>query len=400
MSSNLKQTLVMVRANLLSLPRRLAISTSMALSVALVVCVLAGFLSMAAGFEKALTSAGSPVVAVILGGGTNQENGSDVPAEVIRAIAAMRGDIGLVRDAADNLLLSREIIVPVEVRNGQTETAKMLALRGMDAAGPSLRDGVTLTAGRLVNAGAREIVVGDRIAAEFPDLAIGRQVRLGAMNWTVVGHFSSGGSAFESEIWADLDVARSAFDRVGEVQSVRARLEGADSIDKLTTALKSISTTPLNAVTEADLYGAQSSGTANLIRMFGWPLGLLMALGATAGALNTMMSSVSDRSVEIATVRALGFGRLPAFLATWIEAVALALIGIVIGLAASWLVFNGWQASTVGANNASMSFQLTMDGGVMLTAGLLGLAIGILGGAVPAISAARLPLTAALRART
>lgn len=399
MSSNLKQTLVMIRANLLSLPRRLAISTSMALSIALVVCVLAGFLSMAAGFEKALTSAGSPSVAVVLGGGANQENGSDVPADVIRAIAATRGGIGVVRNAAGNLLLSREIVVPVEVRSGQAEPAKMLALRGMDAVGPSLRDGVTLTAGRFVTAGAREIVIGERIAAEFPYLAIGRQVRLGAVNWTVVGHFSSGGSAFESEIWADLDAVRSAFDRLGEVQSVRARLEGAGSIDKLKTALKSISTTPLNAVTEADLYAAQSSGTTNLIRMFGWPLALLMALGATAGALNTMMSSVSDRTVEIATVRALGFGRLPAFLATWVEAVALAATGVVIGLSASWLVFNGWQASTVGANNASMSFQLTMDGGVMLAAGLLGFAIGVLGGAAPAISAARLPLTAALRAR-
>lgn len=224
----------MIRANLLSLPRRFAISTSMAFSVALVVCVLAGFLSMAAGFEKALSSAGSPAVAVVLGGGTNQETGSDVPADVIRSIAAMRGDIGLVRDTGGNLLLSREIVVPVELRGGKAETAKMLALRGMDAVGPSLRDGVTLTAGRLARAGAREIVVGERIAAEFPDdLAIGRLVRLGAVDWTVVGHFSSGGSAFESEIWADLDAARSAFDRVGEVQSVRVRLDEAGGIDKL-----------------------------------------------------------------------------------------------------------------------------------------------------------------------
>jgi len=138
---------------------------------------------------------------------------------------------------------------------------------------------------------------------------------------------------------------------------------------------------------------------ANLIRMFGWPLALLMALGATAGALNTMMSSVSDRTVEIATVRALGFSRLSAFIATWAEAVALAATGVIFGLAASWLVFNGWQASTIGANNASMSFQLTIDESVLLTAGLLGLAIGVVGGAFPAFSATRLPLTAALRAR-
>lgn len=399
MSSQFKQILVMTRANLLSLPRRLAIAASMAFSVALVVCVLAGFLSMAAGFEKALKSAGSPTVAVILGGGTNQETGSDVPAGVIRAIEAMREDIGVLRDRVGNLTVSREIVVPVERTDDKTGGAKMLALRGMDPTGPALRDGVTLTGGRFANPGAREIVVGKQIAAAFPALALGQSVRLGSVDWTVVGQFSSGGSAFESEIWGDLDAVRAAFDRQGEVQSLRLRLEGADAIGKLRAALATISETPLNAVTEADLYAAQSSGTADLIRLFGWPLALLMALGATAGALNTMMSSVSDRTVEIATVRALGFSRLSAFVATWVEAVALAAIGVAIGLIASWLVFNGWQASTVGVNNASLSFQLTMNDHVMLTSGLLGLAIGIVGGALPALSATRLPLTAALRAR-
>lgn len=183
------------------------------------------------------------------------------------------------------------------------------------------------------------------------------------------------------------------------MQSLRLRLEEIDAIGTLRAALATISDTPLNVVTEADLYAAQSAGTANLIRLFGWPLALLMALGATAGALNTMMSSVSDRTVEIATVRALGFSRFSAFIATWVEAVALAALGVTAGLIASWLVFNGWQASTVGANNASLSFQLTMNGYVMLTAGLLGLAIGVVGGALPALSATRLPVTAALRAR-
>jgi putative ABC transport system permease protein len=399
MSSKLKQTLVMTRANLLSLPRRFAIAASMALSVALVVCVLAGFLSMAAGFEKVLKSAGSSTVAVILGGGTNQENGSDVPADVIRTIEAMRGDIGAVRDTAGNLVSSREIVVPVEMANDQAGVEKMLALRGMDPIGPSLRDGVTLTAGRFTKPGAREVVVGERIATEFPSLAVGKQVRLGSVNWRVVGHFSSAGSAFESELWADLDAFRSASDRLGEVQSVRLRLDGTGAIERLKTALGGITTTPLIVVTEADLYAAQSSGTANLIRMFGWPVALLMALGATAGALNTMMSSVSDRTIEIATVRALGFSRLSAFVATWAEAMVLAVVGVSIGLVASWFLFSGWQASTIGANNTSIAFELTLSEDVMLTAGLLGLAIGAIGGALPALSATRLPLTAALRAR-
>ncbi|MGL4094418.1 ABC transporter permease [Agrobacterium cavarae] len=397
MSSQFTQVLVMTRANLLSLPRRSAIAASMAFSVALVVCVLAGFLSMAAGFETALKSAGSPTVAVILGGGTNQEVGSDVPAGVIRIVEAMQGDIGAARDSAGNLVVSREIVVPVEKTDDKTGQTKMLALRGMDPTGPALRDGITLTSGRFAGPGAREIVVGKQVAAAFPALAIGQSVRLGSVNWTVVGQFSSGGSAFESEIWGDLDAVRAAFDRQGEVQSLRLRLETMDAIGKLKTAIGTISGATLNVVTEADLYAAQSAGTANLIRLFGWPLALLMALGATAGALNTMMSSVSDRTIEIATVRALGFSRLSAFIATWVEAVVLATVGVTIGLAVSWLVFNGWQAGTIGVNNASMSFQLTMDSQVMLTAGLLGLAIGIAGGALPALYSSRLPVAVALR---
>lgn len=393
-----RQARVMIRTNLASLPRRRAISASMALSVALVVCVLAGFLSMAKGFETALAGAGSQSVAVILGGGTNQETGSDIPADVIRTLGAMTGDLGIVRDADGKLLSSREIVVPVEMKHAADGATRTLALRGMDLAGPAIRDGIALSAGRIFTPGTREIVVGDRLADEF-GLDVGDVVRLGAVDWTVAGRFSAHGSAFESEFWADLDAVRAAFDRQGEVQSLKLRLTDPTALGRLQEKLATIRQTPLVALSEADLYAAQSGRTASLIRLFGWPVALLMAVGATAGALNTMMSSVSDRTVEIATVRALGFSRLSAFLGTWIEAVVLAGAGVVLGLLASWLVFNGWQASTIGANNTRMAFQLTVTPDVLLTAGLLGLAIGILGGALPAIAATRLPLTAALRAR-
>jgi putative ABC transport system permease protein len=160
--------------------------------------------------------------------------------------------------------------------------------------------------------------------------------------------------------------------------------------------LTSITITPLIAVSEADL-SAQSGRTTGLIRLFGLPLAILMAIGATAGALNTMMNSVSDRKVEIATVRALGFTRLSAFIVTWIEAVLLAAVGAICELAISWLAFNGWQASMIGANDARMAFQLAVTSDVMLVAGALGLAIGIIGGALPAIATTRLPIATALR---
>jgi putative ABC transport system permease protein len=269
----------------------------------------------------------------------------------------------------------------------------------MDLAGPGLRERATLSAGRLFSPGARDIVVGARIADEFSGFAVGDKVRLGAVDWTVVGHFTSGGSAFESEIWADLEAVQSAFDRQGQVQSLRVRLAGAGGLPVLQEHLSVFPGAPLTAVSEADLYAAQSERTASLIRLFGWPLALLMAVGATAGALNTMMSSVSDRTVEIATLRLLGFGRLPAFTATWVEAVLLSVAGVALGILASWLAFNGWQASTMGADNTKMAFQLDVSADVALTAGLLGLAIGIIGGALPALAATRLSLTSALRAR-
>ncbi|WP_017964848.1 ABC transporter permease [Rhizobium leguminosarum] len=404
MSSALKQIFLMIRVNLGSLPRRLWISLSMVLSVALVVAVLAGFLAMARGFEAALWGTGSPGIAVILGGGTNQETGSDVPAEAIRSLTAAIGEIGVARDAAGlapagELALSREIVVPVDVVRASDGAEQTLSLRGMDLAGPGLRDRATLSQGRLFSPGAREIVVGGRIADEFSGFAVGDKVRLGAVDWTVVGHFTSGGSAFESEIWADLEAVQSAFDRQGQVQSLRVRLAGAAGLPVLQEHISAIPGAPLTAVSEADLYAAQSERTASLIRLFGWPLALLMAVGATAGALNTMMSSVSDRTVEISTLRLLGFGRLSAFTATWVEAVALSVVGAALGILASWLAFNGWQASTMGANNTKMAFQLDVTADVALTAGLLGLAIGIIGGALPALAATRLPLTSALRAR-
>ncbi|MBB4440925.1 putative ABC transport system permease protein [Rhizobium esperanzae] len=389
----------MIRVNLGSLPRRLWISLSMVLSVALVVAVLAGFLAMARGFEATLQGAGSTGIAVILGGGTNQETGSDVPAEAIRSLTAATGGIGVARNAAGGLALSREIVVAVDVTRASDGADQTLSLRGMDLAGPGLRDRATLSAGRLFSPGARDIVVGARIADEFSGFAVGDKVRLGAVDWTVVGHFTSGGSAFESEIWADLEAVQSAFDRQGQVQSLRVRLDGAGGLSALREHLSTFPGAPLTAVSEADLYAAQSERTSSLIRLFGWPLALLMAIGATAGALNTMMSSVSDRIVDISTLRLLGFGRLPAFTATWVEAVALSTTGAALGILASWLAFNGWQASTMGANNTKMAFQLDVTADVVLTAGLLGLAIGIIGGALPALAATRLPLTSALRAR-
>jgi putative ABC transport system permease protein len=400
MLSTLRQTLVVARANILGLRRRAAISAAMAFSIALSVCVLVGFLAMAAGFESVLRNSGSQTVAVVLGGGTNQETGSDISADAIRALKAIRAGIGVETDAAGHPLMSDELVQAVALPPEAGGAQRSVSLRGMGPAGPGLRDGLTVSEGRMFRPGSREITVGAQLAADIPSLSVGSTVRLGAVDWQIVGHFTAGGSIFESEIWTDADDLRAAFDRQGQVQTLRLRLTEAGALDGLDAVLRQgLAVEPLDAVTEADLYAGQSARTADMIRLFGWPVAILMAFGATAGALNTMMSSVSNRTVEIATLRALGFSRLSAFGATWFEALALALIGTLAGLAASWMVFNGWQASTLGANDTRMVFRLVVDGGVMRTVLLFGLAIGLIGGFFPALSATRIPLIAALRAQ-
>ncbi|ATG35430.1 ABC transporter permease [Phaeobacter piscinae] len=392
-----KQTLVMISANLRSLPQRLWISLSMVLSVALVVAVLTGFLAMAKGFETALAGNGSPGIVVILGGGTNQETSSDMPSGVIRSLQATSADLGLKRDETGAVVFSREIVVPVEIQTATDGSLQTLALRGMDPTGVALRPNAEVAVGRSFSQGTREIVVGRDLAARARIFGIGQTVRLGAVDWLVVGHFDADGGAMESEIWGPLEAVQSAFDQMGQVQVLRASLITPQALGTVQAALPALSQTPLTAVTELQLLSAQSARTSTLIRLFGWPLAILMSIGATVGAINTMMTSVSNRAMEIATVRTLGFSRLSAFAGTWVEAVVLSVAGAVLGAAASWLLFNGWQASTVGPNNTTTGFQLEVSLDVLKDGALLGIAIGMVGGALPALAATRVKLATALR---
>lgn len=395
-ASLFRQTHVLLRSSLLSLPRRAALALSMVLSAALAVSVLAGFLAMAAGFEKTLKGTGSPLTAVVLGGTQTQETGSGISADAIRTLLASQDDFGIRRTSSGTPLVSRELVMPASLTwpDGQEAT---LALRGMDLEGLPTRPSVRLTAGRMFSPGSRELVAGERLAQDISGLAPGSKIRLSGVEWTVTGLFSTGGSALESELWTSLEAVQATFNRSGEIQSLRLLLTKPGDLAPLQEKLSSLPGPALTALTEAQLYSGQSARTADLIRLFGWPVAGLMALGAVAGVLSTMFSAVSSRSGEIATLRALGFARLPAFLAVWIEAICLAGLGTAIGVFGSWLVFNGWHASTSAAGNTRLAFALSVDAHVMLTCGLLGLALGLAGGALPALAAARLPLTQALR---
>ncbi|MDA1076704.1 MAG: FtsX-like permease family protein, partial [Proteobacteria bacterium] len=226
----------------------------------------------------------------------------------------------------------------------------------------------------------------------------GEQVDLREGQWTVVGHFEAGGSAMESEIWIDLKLAQAIFRRGGSMSLARVRMDDASVVDELKTRIDDDPRLELALTTEEEFYSAQSASRTRIINTFGFVVAGIMAVGAVFAALNTMYTAVSTRSVEIATLRALGFGGLPVVVSVMMESLFLALLGGVIGGVLVFLVFDGYTASTL--NNASFS-QVAFDFAVTPDLLQMGLAwavgLGLVGGLFPAVRSARMPITAALR---
>ena len=369
----------------------------MILSVMLVVVVLVGFLAMARGFETALEGAGSDEVAILLAGGGRDEQGSSIPQVLRHAIEGIPSGYSRVARSDRGPLISAELVVPVDARLKDGGGIQTVSLRGMQETGIRLRKLVTLTDGRFSRPGAAELVVGADVVRRYEGFDLGDAVTFGATHWTVVGHFEAKGSAFESEIWSDLSAVQTLFKREGDIQTLRLGLEAPGIPQALKAYLSDLATIPVIVMTEKEFYIGQSQRVSRMIRLFGWPIALLMAVGATAGALNTMLSSVSDRSVEIATLRAVGFSRTAAFIGTWVEALLLTIIGAAVGAAVSVLLFNGWEASTRAGGSGQIGFDLRVSLEILAQAWVLALIIGVVGGALPAFKAARIPLIRAMR---
>ncbi|MCG7622233.1 ABC transporter permease [Epibacterium sp. Ofav1-8] len=392
----LRQSLALSTANLRSLPRRAWISLSMVLSVTLVVLVLLGFLAMANGFRKTLSSTGADNVALVLSRGAFSEALSRIETQQAHLVEEAPG---LVRTDDGTPLISRELVVPVDAVALDSNKNETLSLRGIDQTGLTLRPRVQISDGRMMTPGTAEIVVGARLASRYRNLAVGDTITFGRSQWTVVGHFTAGGSVFESELLADAGLVQAQFNRPNQIQSLRVQLSDAARFEQFRAYVEDELDMGLAAQTEKAFYAAQASDISRIILFLGWPLAIVMAFGAAVGAMTTMYSSVSDRMIEIATVRALGFSRSAAFVATLVEALVLTLIGCAIGVALAWIGLDGWSASTKGGANAQLAFQLALSWPQAVSAVVLALAIGAVGGGLPALRATRVPLRAAMTGR-
>ncbi|HEU4378131.1 MAG TPA: ABC transporter permease [Hyphomicrobiaceae bacterium] len=393
MRSFLLQVAAVTTINVKSIPQRFWLSLSTVVAIALVVMVLLSFLAMANGFQRTLMSAGAEDVAIVLRGGSQAEINSTVSRDQVRLVEE---GPGIARNPEGKPLVSAELYLIVDGLKRTSQTKANLPLRGIGVEGAAVRKGIRITEGRMFNPGANEIVVGKALLREFHGFEIGSTVSFSTSRWTVVGVFEADGSVFESEIWADLPVVQSLFNRNNVVQTVRTRLQSPAALDTLKRYVDEDPRLKLDVKSEAAYFADQASQTSDLIQKLGWPLAIAMALGALAGALNTMYSSVAARAVEIATLRAIGFGGFPAFVGTLVESLILAALGGVIGATATYLVFDGFSTSTLGASFTQVVFSFKLSAALVVQGVILALAVGLIGGLFPAIRAARMPIVAGL----
>jgi putative ABC transport system permease protein len=388
------QLFAITAMNLRNLPARLGTSLVAVIGIGGVVAVLVSLLSMGEGFRAALDLSGSDDVALILRGGSSDELSSAFDRDSVSVIVSAPG----IAQDERGPIASPEFYTIVDLPMRSTGTAANVPFRGVTSRAPEVRDGFRVVAGRMFEPGKDEVIVGRGAFGQFGNVDLGREVTWGSHVWRVVGVFEAGGSISESEVWTDLTVLQGVYRRGNSVQVVRARLESADRLPSLERWLDADPRVNASVQSEREFYADQSRILITLIRYVGTSIAVLMGIGAVFAALNTMYSAVSSRTREIATLRALGFGAAPVVVSVLLEAVALGLLGGVVGGALVYLGLNGFQASTLNwASFSQVTFAFTVTPRLLLTGLGYALALGLVGGLLPALRAARMPVTAGLR---
>ena len=386
------QALAITWTGLATLPRRIGGASVIVIGIAGVVGVLIALLAMAKGFQETLQQAGNENTAIVLRAGANAELSSRIDRASATLIAQAPG---ILHDARDRPILSKEVVVVTNVPKRSTGTDANVEVRGVGPRVWALRPEVRIIAGRQFKPGLRELVVGRGALAQFKGLDLGSSVAVNNQQWQVVGVFASG-DTHESELWGDAEPVAAAYRRNG-FQSVTARLTSPAAINRFKAALATDPRLKVDVETTRAYYSKQSQRLTNLIRVLGTGIAMIMGVGATFGALNTMYAAVASRAREIATLRALGFTGVPLVTALLLETMLLALTGGLLGAGIAYLLFNGYTVSTLGSNFSQVVFQFQISAPLLLSGLQWALAIGFLGGLFPALRAAALPLTVAMR---
>ena len=394
MASTASQIAAITALNLGNMRERLTTSIVALVGIAGVVTVLIGVLSIGEGFRAVLDQSGQADVAIVLRGGASDEMGSNLSLEQTRLVADTPG----VKRDADGAIAAPELYVVVDVPLRTTGTAANVPLRGASPASSKLRPGFRIVEGRMFTPGTFEVVVGRGAVKQFAGLTVGSRLRWGTTEWTVTGIFGDRGSVAESEIWTDASVLQGAYNRGSSYQSMRVRLNDAGTLQSFKDAMTSDPRLNVKVFSEKQFYEQQSQTLTTLVRTLGVAIAVLMGLGAVFAALNTMYSAVASRTREIATLRALGFGSVPVVISVLVEALLIGLIGGAAGMLIAYFAFNGMQASTMNfATFSQITFAFTVTPALLIQALLYALLLGLVGGLLPSLRAAKLPITTGLR---
>ncbi|HEX5413363.1 MAG TPA: ABC transporter permease [Terriglobia bacterium] len=364
------------------------------LGIAGTVGVFVAMLALAQGFRATLVSSGSADNAIILRAGSNSEMESGVS---LANVNILQDQPGVGRQNGQPLITSEVVVIaPFPLRS--TGTDANVQVRGVSPNVLMVRPNVKVVEGRMFRPGLAELVVGRNAVTSYAGLGVGNKVRFGGGEWTVTGIFDAGGSAFDSEVWCDARVLDGVYKRPANVfQSATVRLTSPEAFQKFKDAASKDPRLNVDVSREIDYYAKQSQTFTRLITILGGLVAAVMAIGAIFGALNTMYSAVAERTREIAVMRALGFGAAAVVFSFLVEALLIAFVGGALGCVAV-LPLNGF---TTGAMNwqtfshLAFAFKITPDlmaGGIIFALGM-----GIVGGSLPAIHAARQPVVQALR---
>lgn len=388
------QVASITRFGLMSIPQRRGSVAATVIGIAGVVAVLVGVLSIAAGFRRAMQASGSPDTAIVLRSGADSEMVSGFGREETRLIADAPG----VARNARGPLSSSELFVIINLPKRSTGTDANVPLRGIDGPAMEVRDNMKIIEGRMFAAGKNEVVVGLGAAREFVGLEVGSTVKVGRDAWPVVGIFSAGGGVAESEIWSDATVLQGAYQRGDSFQSVSTRLNSPGAFTEFKDSLTSNPRLSVKVQRQSDYYAGQSETLTRLITTLGVLVAGLMAIGAVFGALNTMYSAVATRTREIATLRALGFGSGAVVVALMLESLVLALGGGALGAGLAYLAFDNFRAATMNWQSFSqVTFAFAVTPQLLVQGVIWATFIGLIGGLLPAVRAARMPISSALR---
>ena len=404
MANPIAQIVAVTGMNLRNIPQRWSSSLVAVLGIGGVTLVLIALLSIAAGFQAALEGSGSEDVAIIMrAGSTNELSGGfgtdtvtvveDAPG-IKKAVAGKNVDPALVGKP----ILSPELYVLVDGKMKGKDASTNLPLRGVSPMAPLVRKSFELVEGRMFKEGTNEVIVGDGVVKSYDGLDVGKTVRWGGGNWTVVGRFTDKQGIAESEVWGDTRVVQQAWRRGNSFQSIRVKLQSAAALKTLKDALTKDPRVRVDVKSEREFYVDQQKLMSTIINYVGWTLAVMMGVAALFAALNTLYNAVASRVREIATLRALGFGGFPVVVSVLVEAMILGAIGGLIGGVLALLFLNGMHSSTMNwASFSQMTFAFTVTPQLMVTGIIYGLILCFIAGILPGIRAARLPITSGLR---